>query len=132
VKDILSYWVDVLTLLIPFGCADLTIPPVVQDQWLLLAWGVFIVGAGMTYLLAEEGGREYNLNFSWSAQVGLFILFVQSAMFLIRNWNSKEINGIQSIPTWQKILVGITLGLHLTSGIIWYLAEVLQPHQWWF
>ena len=125
-------WMFLLSFLFPLVVLILQFRRVVQDQWLLLAWGVFIVGAGMTYLLAEEGGREYNLNFSWSAQVGLFILFIQSAMFLIRNWNSKEINGIQSIPTWQKILVGITLGLHLTSGIIWYLAEVLQPHQWWF
>ena len=60
-----------------------------RDQPLLIAWGVFLVGSAMTYLLAEVGGREYNLNFEWGAQVGLFILFYPIVAVLDQSLEAK-------------------------------------------
>jgi hypothetical protein len=124
-------WMFILSFLFPVTVLACQFRRVVQDQPLLIAWGAFLVGSAMTYLLAEVGGREYNLNFEWGAQVGLFILFTQSLLFLINNWRLMETDNKPTIPRWQKNLLGFVLGLHLLSGVIWYFAEVLQPLQWW-
>jgi hypothetical protein len=47
-----------------------------------LAWLTFAVGLGFTYLLAETQ-RTAHGNFLWSAQLALFVLFVESALCAI-------------------------------------------------
>lgn len=124
-------WMFLLSFLFPLVVLILQFRKAVHDQYLLLAWGVFLVGAASTYLLAEVGNRANNLNFEWGAQVGLFLLFIQSLLFLISNWKLKAVDGRPAVVTWQKMIIVGVLGLHVISGIIWYFAEVLQPHQWW-
>ena len=125
-------WMFLLSIVFPLSVLILRFRQVLRDQGLLIAWGAFLVSAAMTYLLAEEGGREYNLNFQWGAQVSLFVIFIQSLLLLIRQWKSPPLDAQPHLPRWQKIFLSVTYGLHLISGIIWYLAEVLQPRQWWF
>jgi hypothetical protein len=125
-------WMFLFSILFPLCVLIFRFRQVIRDQRLLLVWGAFLISSAMTYLLAEEGGREYNLNFQWGAQVSLFIIFIQSVLLLINQWKLKGAGGKPMLPTWQKHLLGFTFGLHVLSGVLWYLAEVIQPHQWWY
>ncbi len=124
-------WMFLLSFIFPLAVLILQFRRAVHDEALLVAWGIFLAGAAMTYLLAEQGGREYNLNFEWGAQVGLFILFIQSVIFTIKNWKLTDSVGRHLIPSGSKIAIAAFLTLHFVSGIIWYLAEIIQPLQWW-
>lgn len=126
-------WMFLLSILFPLSVLILRFRQVLKnDQGLLIAWGAFLVSAGMTYLLAEEGGRAYSLNFQWGAQVSLFVIFVHSVLLLIHLWKPAPTETHPQLPRWQKVFLAVLFGLHLISGIIWYLAEVLQPRQWWY
>jgi hypothetical protein len=124
-------WMFILSFLFPLAVLIMQFHRAIRDEALLLAWGVFLVGSATTYLLAEQGARQYNLNFEWGAQVGLFILFIQTTLFSIKNWKLPGTDGKQLIPLGQKIVIEFILSLHFMCGVIWYLAEVLQPHLWW-
>lgn len=53
-----------------------------QSTRMRLAWLVFAVSAAQFYLIAEEG-READGNFTWGAQIALFILFTESVMLIL-------------------------------------------------
>jgi hypothetical protein len=55
-----------------------------RDNQLNFAWLIFFIGAFYTYFLAESGNRIYAGNFFWSGQLTLFILFVVSTTFVLK------------------------------------------------
>jgi hypothetical protein len=55
-----------------------------RDPTLNLAWLTFAVGAAYAYLLAEMGKRMGDANLVWSGQISAFVLFVASALFVLR------------------------------------------------
>jgi hypothetical protein len=92
-----------------------------RDAGFNLAWLVFGVGATYFYLLAETGRFEHG-NFLWSAVTTLFILYGTAVRFLItimppvdKAWRSSRV--------WM--VVGV-LGLHSSSGMLWYYYQTFQ------
>lgn len=90
----------------------------IRDPMLNLAWLIFFAGAGQMYLFAESGERLYHGNFWWSAQIGLFILFVFSTLFWLRHFSD--------YPRWRGWLCFGIFALHLISGLISYAVQ-FQP-----
>lgn len=59
-----------------------------RDAALNVAWLTFAVGAAYAYLLAESGNRIEHANLVWSGQISAFVLFVASALFVLREGGS--------------------------------------------
>lgn len=97
-----------------------------KNLGLQLSWLAFLCGAAFTYLLAESGPRMYQGNFTWSAQITLFILFIFSAKLLI----SGECRAIQHYRKRLYLCGTILLG-HLLFGSLFYIAEYLQTQIYW-
>ncbi len=115
-----------LSVLFPLGVFLLYLPKVLKDMELLLAWLVFLFGATYGYLLAEEGVRFAHGNFVWSAQIGLFILFVYTVLFLIKRspFNDQKDPG-QTPRSVRKFWISVGLyGIHLIGGIVWYVNHL--------
>ena len=94
------------------------------DRGMRLAWLTFIFGAAYTYLLAESGPRIYQANFFWSGQIGLFILYVQSLIFvLVQNISTKE-----RLTRTQLVCLSIFI-LHVLNGIVFYAMEYLYTEK---
>lgn len=109
----------VLSILFPALVALAYFPAVRHSVPLVLAWLAFGIGAGYTYLLIEP--RDWpSGNFLWSGQISLFILFVMSTLFFIR----------QNIPVrWldrKFIVCGAAFALHVISGVYWYSIQATQ------
>jgi len=125
-----------LSIVFPLGITIIYFPKVRKEIDLLLAWLIFIFGTAYAYLLAEEGVRITHGNFVWSAQIGLFILFVFTAFFFVKQspWATRTEKNFRAGVAW-KFWVGVALfSLHLLSGIIWYLhhAGLLgEIFAWW-
>lgn len=79
------------------------------DSGLQLGWSGFGFGAFFTYLIVERGPYLLDGNFTWSGQVTLFILFVASALFTVR----------QPRTPGQTVCWAVLL-LHVLCGLIWY------------
>ena len=86
---------------------------------MILAWLCFIFGAFYSYFMSETSGGQFTMgNFDWSAEVSLFILFVVVTLFWIERLVEKK--------RWEKkdTAVAVAFGLHLISGIIYYLYSL--------
>lgn len=95
---------------------------------LLFAWTTFLIGAFQYYFLIETGPRSFQGNFSWGAQITLFILFVVSMRHLMKNSaviTSNKINNIKMITCWT------VFSLHTIFGFIFYYSEFLQSEKYW-
>jgi hypothetical protein len=96
---------------------------------LLASYGTLVVGIILMYFVIETGPRAYHANFWWSAQIALFILFVELTLFCIREFSHMGWKqAIRTIRFWATTGV---FSLHFISGVIWYAAEVLRPHLYW-
>ncbi len=97
----------------------------IRDSTLNLAWLCFFAGAGQMYLFAEKGERLVSGNFWWGAQIGLFVLFVFSALFCLRHWAEQ--------PRWRGWLCFAVFLLHLLSGLIYYVVQFQSTAMstWW-
>lgn len=91
-----------------------------SDRRLNLAWLVFFFGASYAYLFGEEG-RIGSGNFDWSAQAGLFIVFLDSVVFLVERQADA---GGAGAPRGRIALCWCLYGLHLVAGL-WYVAHIL-------
>jgi hypothetical protein len=91
-----------------------------QDPGLRLAWVTLGAGMAYAYLLAETGPRLEDCNFLWGAQVGVAILFVASARFVLAR-----------APASRPRLwgCGIAFAAHAVSGAVysWRLVSTGQP-----
>ena len=74
----------VLSLLFPVGVYVLYFREARTSLRLNLSWLAFLVGASFTYLVAEKK-RVLDGNFTWGAQVALFVLFVESVALVVRS-----------------------------------------------
>jgi hypothetical protein len=117
----------VLSIAFPLGVALTRWPASRRDGRLMLAWLVFGLGATYGYLLAEAEPRTGDGNWLWSGQVTLFVLFAESVLFL----RSPARHGSPSTAGERRALA-VLFALHLVCGLVWYGAEVLEPHGWWF
>lgn len=102
---------------------------VMHDKGMILAWLLALVGAVLTYLFAETGSRRYDGNFLWSGQIGLFILFVISTVFVLVQ--IKEDNQGGKKRHIQHGVLGLFLLLHFLSGVWFYYNEYMHPSAYW-
>jgi hypothetical protein len=90
-----------------------------SEYW--FAFWLFAFGNAYFYLLAETGRNIFNLNFLWGASISLFIWFVAS----LRVWMGERASlNPKAIKLCTTVLI-----LHITCGIIWYIA---QSRSSWF
>jgi hypothetical protein len=114
-----------LSILFPMFVYVLYRRQAIRDTALNLGWLVFLAGAGQMYLFAESGDRLKDGNFWWSAEIGLFMLFIVSTLFWIRHFRDQ--------PRWRGwVCLGI-FALHLISGLIFYAIKLNEPAMftWW-
>jgi hypothetical protein len=115
----------VLSLAFPLAVYVLYLRQARRDLPLNLGWLLFLAGAAQMYLLIEQGDRAEHGNFWWSAQIGLFVLFVVSALFWLRHFRDQ--------PRWRGWVCLAVFALHLISGLILYTVQ-LQANStitWW-
>jgi len=102
--------------------------PARRDPILTLAWWVFGVASFYTYLLAEAG-RVGHGNFIWSGQIGLFVLFVQSMIFLVRETAIFAPSSLRSFFAADRRSMAsdrrlmwcfLAFGAHFASGVYYY------------
>lgn len=88
------------------------------DSLWRLSWIMFGCALPITYLLVE-GGRVSDMNFSWTGQIAIFILFAVSVRHLM--------NLVLERPSIARELrffgVLAVLLLHIAGGIMWYVHE---------
>ena len=86
-----------------------------------LAWLTFGIALLYSCFLAESGYRMYHGNFFSGLHTSLFVLFVSSALFLIKEKNfriSKEVLSIKKNP--RLFFCSCIFFLHVMSGTVYY------------
>lgn len=86
-----------------------------------LAWLIAIFGFVFTYLFAESGPRFAHGNFGWSGQIGLFIIFFASVVFLIKSTAADCFLKWKSLLANKRLCICLTVYfIHFCSGLIWW------------
>jgi hypothetical protein len=98
-----------------------------KDPLLNLTWVIFLISAVFAYFVHETRPRLYHGNFTWGAYVSLFVLFVASILFLIRE--HPRILDIKRLPSLRVLglkstIALILLTLHIVSAIYYWLDLV--------
>jgi hypothetical protein len=92
------------------------------------AWLTFFFGMAYIDLLIDRSNPTAG-DFSWSAQFGVFLLFMTSIAFLIRRYATARLD-------WRLGIVGVVLALHLIAGVNWYWVHLSSTYtdiifKWW-
>lgn len=98
-----------------------------KDPLLNLTWVIFLISAVFAYFVHETRPRLYHGNFTWGAYVSLFVLFVASILFLIREHpRILDIKGLPSLRVLglKSTIALILLALHIASAIYYWLDLV--------
>ena len=107
------------------------------DRRMVLAWLVFDCGAAWCYLAAEKVGPGDG-NFTWGVQMALFILFLESILFIARRlgegWPVSRVG--RAWLAGSVALCSVAFVAHIVFGVI-YNARILKmivdnkPFAWW-
>jgi hypothetical protein len=133
VMKVRSSWLAVkllLSLLFPLSVLAINFRRAKEDSALMLAWFLFAVGGGMAYLLAESGPRLVHGNLLWSAQIAIFILFVQSAAHISAYFGGALTTAPQGERRRAMASFGCLL-LHTAFGIALYFGEYAAVARYW-
>lgn len=114
-------WKFALSILFP-ACVYALLPGARRDAALNLAWLTFGAGALLAYGFAEAGPRRMDGNFLWSAQIGLFVLFVASLLAALRRAAALPAPGRDA----RLRVCAAAYALHLASGLVWYAVQGLH------
>ncbi len=96
-----------------------------RDRAMSLAWAGAIIGLLFSYLAAEAGPREFDGNFLWTGQMGVFVLFVATAAFVRRQLAERSrLDMLRIVPA------AIVLLLHVEAGFRHVTVKV-PPAAWW-
>lgn len=88
------------------------------------AWLVFAISAFYYYVLIETGPRAEHGNFGWGSQVALFILFVESLIFLLNTNIENTLAGRTNSQRLKYYSCLFIYALHVSSGIIFSVAAL--------
>lgn len=80
-----------------------------------LVWAYVFLAIAMayTFLLVETGPRMMQGNFAWSLQIGVFLVYVESALVFLQHIREAT----------MRRAVGLNIGgLHVVSGLVLYVA----------
>ena len=79
-----------------------------------LSWVCLLIGLAYSYLLIET--FEINAgNFIWTAQIGVFLVFLTSLVMMCRHWSSISLAG--------KCFLSLVLLVHGFEGVLWYMVN---------
>jgi len=115
----------VLSILFPVCVLALYFKQVVQSLLLRLSWLAFAFGAFYMYFFIETRAWQDG-NFTWGGEVTLFLLFVSSVIFLIKQFLASR--------TWthQTTICVTALILHFISGIAFYIPNLSSAWNSWY
>ena len=117
-----------MSIAFPLLTLILAFKDVKKEGNLIFAWTTFIVAAIYTYLLTETGALSGDLNFEWSAEITLFVLFVETTVFVFKQY---PLVFTKFRLMLKKLALYLLLTLHFLGGIAWYLGELFQRKMWW-
>lgn len=119
----------VLSLIFPITFFALNFKKILRDHRLSTVYGGLLIGLFLMYIPVELGARAGHANFWWSTQIALFVLFVETTLYCLRQIPTTGVKILfSSIRFW---ILSAAFALHLASGIAWYWAEVLRPSKFW-
>jgi len=79
------------------------------DAGLAFIWVLTALALFATLGLVETGERMMQGNFAWTGQTAVFLVFVESMLFLLT----------QSPRPWVRA-AWVTFGVHVACGLVWY------------
>lgn len=109
----------------PLACSMVCRKQFRESLRIQLAWLAFGVGLCFTYLVAESR-RTAHGNFLWSAQLALFVLFVESILLLFRSGRGPRVDG-RSPQRWWIWLCSAIFLLHVGFGAAYYAHLLNSP-----
>lgn len=96
------------------------------------AWLVFFVNAFFNYMVIETGPRLPQWNFQWNGTVGFMILFAVATFFFIRENIVGFRYRLRALRNLRAELALFVFGLHVISGVAWYLAHFSERYRYWY
>ena len=96
-----------------------------RDRAMSLAWAGAVIGLLFSYLASETGPRQFDGNFLWTGQMGVFVLFVAAAAFVRR-----QLSGRSRLDMLRLAPAAIVLLLHVEAGCR-HVAVKVPPAAWW-
>ena len=88
----------------------------------------FVMGAILQYFFAESGYRLYAGNFWWSGQIGSYLLFLFSVVFLLQNFSALTITKIDKIKYSMCLLLFFA---HTAFGVFYFKQEYFYMSKFW-
>ncbi|VVP72160.1 hypothetical protein PS918_01355 [Pseudomonas fluorescens] len=86
-------------------------------------------GIILTYLFAETGYRLYAGNFWWSGQIGMYLVFLFTLVFLLENMSQCCLGFFGKL---KYTVCMILFFAHVGCGVFFYRQELLFPYmQYW-
>jgi hypothetical protein len=93
-----------------------------NNETLKFTWLLYLVGLIMFLFLYEKGFRKEDMNFSWGYMCGLFFLFLESFLLLLRE-SSEALRDPHPIKTLALPAVQwMVFGWHLVCGLIYFMG----------
>lgn len=86
----------------------------------LLAWSVWTVGFAELLLLRETGERALDDNFAWGYDIGLFLVFLISIVYYVKNIIEIKNKKSKFIASAGAVLAGGVLLYHVWCGIVFF------------
>ncbi len=88
----------------------------------LVSWTMWVFGALELLLLKETGQREKDANFAWGYSICLFVLFIFSSVYFVKNLKDpKFLGGNKAAKVIYGVTMGGILGYHVYCGIYFFL-----------
>lgn len=87
------------------------------DDRLRFAWLYAAIALFLTLFVVEQGHRMMHGNFAWTGQTGVFLLYVESVLFLLTR---------PLAPRWRRAAWGM-FAVHVGCGIAWFGLQ-FAPH----
>jgi hypothetical protein len=105
-----------------------------EDIGLRLAWTSYLVALAVALLFVESGPHRLYGNLYWGVQICGFVLFVYSARHCVGQWAERHSPGMSRLAfRLRMILCAAAFGLHVASGVIWYVVFAVGPGGWvWY
>jgi hypothetical protein len=91
-----------------------------SDARLRFIWTFTAVALFVTLCLVEAGTRMMHGNFAWTGQTAVFLVYVESMLFLLA----------QPPRLWTRV-AWVVFGLHVVSGVMWYSTAFIKGSQAW-
>jgi len=110
----------------------LSVPVALRHRGLRLAWLTLFV-ALVYFCLLEVTVYTDPGDFLWGAQIALFIVFVESTAVALQALGPGGTHDaeVERRLGLRRIATGTTFGLHVASGVVLAVVEIVAPARWW-